>query len=79
MRYAARMNMQSWTNAYGKLRIASGARSVATRQILTVMASKWRNLAKWLRKGKATDIPSFNRAYVMGSQTKRSVNRGLDR
>ena len=50
LRYRARMNMQSseecLREAEESERLAGLARSVATRQIMTVMAFKWRRLAK---------------------------------
>ena len=50
LRYRARMDMQSseecLREAEESERLAGLARSVATRQIMTVMASKWRRLAK---------------------------------
>ena len=69
------MNMQSFDECLREAdefeRLAGLARSVATKQIMTVMASKWRRLASWRRNAKATEIPAFNPSMCSASQTEK--------
>jgi predicted ATPase len=77
------MNMQSseecLREAEESERLAGLARSVATQQIMTVMASKWRRLAKMAAERQSHRHPNIQPAHALASQTKRSVNRGLNR
>ena len=68
--YRARMNMQSseecLREAEESERLAGLARSVATRQIMTVMASKWRRLAKMAAERQSQRHPDIQPGVCIG-------------
>ncbi len=64
------MNMQSFDECLREAdeseRLAGLARSVATKQIMTVMASKWRRLAKLAAERKSHGNPGIQPIDVFG-------------
>jgi len=71
LRYRARMNMQSLEECLREAeeseRLAGLARSVATRQIMTVMALKWRRLAKMAAERQSHPHPNIQPGVRIGN------------